>query len=301
MEILSPAKINLYLTVIGKQPDGYHLLNTLMCPIDIHDAIRLSFGRSRITLSCRHPNVPNDDTNLAWRAAELFFDAIGRHEGVHIDIEKQIPIGAGLGGGSSNAASVLTALNARYGAPLSQVELMAMGKAIGSDVPFFIYGKPAVATGIGDILAPCPRIKPFPLVLIYPSVPVSTAEVYKKLNLRLTKNKKINTDFLFGQNRDPAAGHCLFNDLEPVATAICPDIRDAKASLMKHHALVALMTGSGSAVFGLFENNDCARAAHDAISSRTTGATGKRRGGNPSWRVYLSRLSAEPIDGMTAV
>ena len=289
MDIQSPAKINLFLEVTGKRTDGYHTLNTLMCCIVLHDSIRLSFKKTGITIHCSHPDVPQDESNLACRAAKLFFDTIGSRDGVHMDIEKKIPIGAGLGGGSSNAAAVLKALNAHYGAPVSQADLMAMGKTIGADVPFFIYGKPAVATGIGDILTPCPHLESFPLVLIYPSVPVSTAEVYKKLNLRLTKTKKINTRFLFKQNQGRDAFQFLFNDLEPVASVICPDIEAAKASLLKQNAMAALMTGSGSAVFGIFENDDSALKAFHAISgpiTETTDAAYNKR----TWQIHLSRL-----------
>ena len=291
MDIQSPAKINLYLKVTGKRTDGYHNLNTLMCCIDLHDSIRISFGKTGITIHCSHPDVPKDESNLACRAAKLFLDTIGSRDGVHLDIEKRIPIGAGLGGGSSNAAAVLKALNTHYGGPVSQADLLAMGKMLGADVPFFIYGKPAVATGIGDILTPCPYLEPFPVVLIYPSVPVSTAEVYKKLNLRLTKTKKINTRFLFEQNRGRDAFQFLFNDLEPVASIICPDIEAAKASLLRHNAMAALMTGSGSAVFGLFENDDLALKAYHAISSQITGTTDNDNAYNKrTWQLHLSRL-----------
>ncbi len=293
MHIHSPAKINLYLEVTGKRTDGYHNLNTLMCCIGLHDSIRLSFDKPRITLHCSHPDVPEDATNLACRAAKLFLDTIGSRDGVHMELEKRIPIGAGLGGGSSNAASVLMALNGHFNSPLTQADLMTMGKTIGADVPFFIYGKPAVATGIGDILTPCPHLDPFAVVLIYPSVPVSTAEVYKKLNLRLTKTKKINTRFLFKQNRSHIALPFLFNDLEPVASHICPDIRQAKAALLRQNAISALMTGSGSAVFGLFENDDSALKAYGAISSRIA-RDGDISYHNPNnkkaWRLYLSHL-----------
>ncbi|RJP84513.1 MAG: 4-(cytidine 5'-diphospho)-2-C-methyl-D-erythritol kinase [Desulfobacteraceae bacterium] len=286
MDIQSPAKINLFLEVTGKRADGYHNLNTLMCCIDLHDAIRLSFEKTGITIHCTHPDVPNDESNLACRAAKLFFDAASCGDGLHIDLEKKIPIGAGLGGGSSNAAAVLKGLNAYYGSPLLHSELMGLGKTIGADVPFFIYRQPAFAAGIGDILTPCPHLEPFPVVLIYPSVPVSTAEVYKKLNLRLTKTKKINTDFLFEQNLGRDAFQFFFNDLEPVASIICPEIMQAKASLLHHNAMTALMTGSGSAVFGLFENDDLAEKAYTAISGQIAGSIDNTR----IWQVYRSHL-----------
>lgn len=284
MEILSPAKINLFLEVTGKRPDGYHDLRTLMCCIGLADTIRLTFDQPAVTVYCRTPGVPLDDTNLAVRAARRFFDITGIHGGVHIDIEKKIPMGAGLGGGSSNAAAVLNGLNAFYGSPVAREALLAAAKAIGADVPFFIDGKPAVATGIGDILTPCPDLKSFPIVLIYPSVPVSTADVYKNLNLTLTKNKKIHTQNIFKRNWGRDAFKMLFNDLEATASAICPEIQKAKACLLRHDAMGAVMTGSGSAVFGLFETVEGAQKAYAAISGNVSG--------NPMWRLFLSHLVA---------
>ena len=288
MEIQSPAKINLYLEVCSKRPDGYHNLNTLMCCIELYDTIRLTFGQKKISVHCAHPNVPEDETNLAWRAAQLFFDNTRIHEGVHIDIEKNIPIGAGLGGGSSNAAAVLKGLNSFYGLPVSSKALITAGKSIGADVPFFIYGKPAVATGIGDILTPCDCIKSCPILLVYPSIPVSTAKVYKKLNLRLTKNKKINTKFLFKLNLGKGVAKQLFNDLELVASEICPEIQEAKASLLAHDASAALMTGSGSAVFGIYENIENAKKAYNAISQNQMRKNQTSQ--NRRWQLHLSHL-----------
>ncbi len=283
MEIKSPAKINLFLEVCGKRSDGYHDINTLMCCIKLYDTVRLTFGQKEISVHCSHPDVPEDETNLAWRAAQLFFDTTRIGEGIRIDIEKNIPIGAGLGGGSSNAAAVLKGLNSHYGSPVSNNALIAAGKSIGADVPFFIYEKPAIATGIGDILTPCDFIKSCPILLLYPSVPVSTAKVYKKLNLTLTKNKKINTKILFELKWGQDIAKQLFNDLESVASAICPEIQEAKSSLMAHDASAALMTGSGSAVFGLYENVEIAKKAYNAISQ-------SQMFQNRMWQLHLSHL-----------
>ena len=278
MEIQSPAKINLFLEVTGKRPDGYHNLSTLMCCIGLYDSICLSFKKKQTTINCSHPDVPEDKTNLAHRAATLFYETVKIREGVHIVIDKKIPVGAGLGGGSSNAAAVLKGLNAFYDSPLTDNTLITLGKSLGADVPFFIFGKPAIATGIGDILTPCPYLKSCPVLLIYPSTPVSTAEVYKNLNLRLTKNKKINTKSVFKLNWGRDAPKLLYNDLETVASAICPEIQKAKAVLLQNNALGALMTGSGSAVFGIFENFEKAKKAFNAISHHNM------------WQLYLSHL-----------
>ncbi len=268
MDLQSPAKINLYLKVTGKRPDGYHTVISLMCFIGLFDFLHLEFGRANTRVRCAHPQVPRDDTNLAFRAARLFLDACGINEGVHIDIEKTIPVGAGLGGGSSNAASTLMGLNAHYGFPFSKDGLCEMGKSLGADVPFFIFGGPAVAAGIGEILLPFNRLKSYPIVLIYPGIPVSTAEVYRNLNLTLTTNKKINTDIIFKMDWERYAPGLLENDLESAAFALCPEIQRAKDALLTAGALGALMTGSGSCVFGLFKDMDHARQACDWIKTR---------------------------------
>ncbi len=278
MEIRSFAKINLFLQVTGKRADGYHELNTLMCGIDLHDIIRLDFNCAETCVSCTHPDVPGDLTNTAFKAARLFFETAGIAGAVGIHIEKRIPVGAGLGGGSSNAAAVLKELNTHYGNPLSEGQLMAMGRAIGADVCFFISGRPAVATGIGEVLTPFLHLYPFQLLVIYPSVPVSTAQVYKKLNLGLTKNKKIPKKNVFELNWKKADSVCLHNDLEETGFALCPESRRAKMALLRHHASAALMSGSGSAVFGLYETTEAARDAHAALSE------------NKTWQIYLTRL-----------
>jgi 4-diphosphocytidyl-2-C-methyl-D-erythritol kinase len=158
-------------------------------------------------------------------------------------------------------------------------ELHSMGRSLGADVPFFIRGKPAVATGIGDILEPFHYLKSWPLVVIYPSVVISTSQVYKNLNLRLTKNKKINKSNVFKMDWNRNAPRLLHNDLEGVACEICPDIRRAKEALIGQGASGALMSGSGSSVFGLFETDAAARDAFQAIS-----------GSNRNWRTFVTRM-----------
>jgi 4-diphosphocytidyl-2-C-methyl-D-erythritol kinase len=280
MDLRSPAKINLYLEVTGKRPDGYHTLISLLCFIGLFDSLHLVFGKNRISVACSYPNVPQDETNLAFRAARLFLDSSRIREGVHIDIEKNIPIGAGLGGGSSNAATVLLGLNAHYGSPYSINALCQMGKRLGADVPFFIFGGPAVATGIGDKLEQFNNLISYHILLIYPSVTLSTAEVYRTLNLTLTKNKKINTNTIFKLDWRRHAPKLLRNDLEAAASALCPEIQSAKQSLLGAGALGALMTGSGSGVFGLFKNMDQAKHANRQIASD-----------HPKWQVFLTQMT----------
>ena len=153
IELESPAKVNLFLKVTGKRPDSYHDLVSLMCCIGLHDRIVLRPGTASVAVTCSYPGVPEDGRNLAARAAELFYKRYPCRDRVAIEIEKKIPVGAGLGGGSSNAAAVLGGLNDHYGRPVSTGELIRLGALLGADVPFFLFGGPALATGIGDHLS----------------------------------------------------------------------------------------------------------------------------------------------------
>lgn len=279
MKINAIAKVNLYLDVTGKRPDGYHELVTLMCPIKLSDTIRLDFDTSDITVSCDHPDVPNGERNIAYTAADLFFKAFGPSKpAVKIEIEKKIPVGAGLGGGSSNAAAVLSGLNINFGSPFSLDDLAKMGKSIGSDVPFFLYGGPAVATGIGDIITPLKNLPPYPIVLIYPRYVLSTFDVYKNFKLGLTKTEKIHTKNIFKLDWNVDLPMLLFNALEHSAFELHPQIAEAKKSLIDSGAAGALMSGSGSSVFGIYHDVDTAEKAWRFLSRQ-----------NP-WQVFCTRL-----------
>ncbi len=268
MKILSPAKINLFLQVTGKRPDGYHELLSLMCCVDLCDTISLQFGREGIWIESFHPQVPLDDTNLAHRAATVFFNALNIKDGLKIFIDKSIPVAAGLGGGSSNAASVLNGLNQRYGHPFTRNRLMSMGLGLGADVPFFLFGKTALASGIGEKLEAYPGALPYHIVVVYPGFKVSTGEVFQNLNLGLTNcEKKINKPFSINIEFDPGVHLC--NDLEIVTASEYPVITSIKEQLLIRGALGALMSGSGSAVFGLFSDSHTAVKAKQAINDNT--------------------------------
>ncbi len=265
----APAKINLFLRVTGKRPDGYHDLYSLMCPLALYDTLTLTMGGRGIGIVCDHPGVPEDSSNLAARAARLFLDTAFAGQtppvpGLTIHIEKKIPVSAGLGGGSSNAAAVLTALNESFGRPLSAPALMALGARIGADVPFFIFGSPALATGIGDRLDPFPHLTQWTALLVYPNEAVSTAWVYKNLNLRLTKDEKKLSKFHFDGRFLNVAEH-LVNDLETVTIKALPVIKRIKRLLLAHGAAGAIMSGSGSTVFGLFVDSEQAISARKAL------------------------------------
>jgi len=275
MRLLSPAKINLFLHIIGKRADGYHDLVTLMCCVGLYDTISLDFEAKEISVACTHPLVPQDHTNLAYRAAKNFLDHLNRKEGVRITIEKQIPIGAGLGGGSSNAATVMLGLNRFYGHPFSRETLIRLGAAIGADVPFFIDQKPAVATGMGEILEPYSGLRSCTVIVVFPGFSVSTAEMFKNINLRLTKCME-KTNISSFKNKEFDIQRHLCNDFEEMAEQKYPEITAVKDVLLKNGAIGALMSGSGSAVYGLFRDRDSTAKAYRALS---------RHG---SWQVFVA-------------
>lgn len=252
-----PGKINLWLEVLGKRPDGYHDLSTLMLPIGLFDRVELETRAEGIHLECTHPLVPADERNLARRAAEAFFQRSGWRVGLGIRLEKAIPVGAGMGGGSADAAAVLTFLNGIAPRPLSLTALHELARSLGADVPFFLLRRPALATGIGDRLQVVTGVPRYPLVLIKPPFEVSAAWAYG--SLKLTRGgSRIKIDTLLACPRNPAS--CLENDLEDVVTAGHPEIAAIKDWLLRKGAVGALMTGSGPTVFGIFESMDHAVA-----------------------------------------
>lgn len=266
IEVSAPAKINFFLQVTGRRPDGYHNLRTVMCCVGLYDTVVMDFRTGRTSIACNHPEVPTDETNLAYRAAMLFFKALGQEETVEIRIHKTIPVGAGLGGGSSDAAAVLIGLNHYFSQPFSLEKLMSMGSEIGADVPFLIFRKPAFATGIGEKISPCGSLRPYWILLVNPGFSVSTAMVYKKLNLRLTKCKKKISNLPFKEAFLDAA-EFLYNDLESVTASMFPEIDRMKRLLLDLGARGALMSGSGPTVFGLFEDMRAGEKAYQALTS----------------------------------
>ena len=258
IKILSPAKINLFLHVRGKRPDGYHELFSLLCRITLFDEISLHVDQGNtINIECSHPGVPADASNLAYRAASLFQEKLGARRGIDIHLTKNIPV-----------ASVLLALNRVYEEPFSRNQLMQMGLTLGADVPFFIFQKPAIATGIGETLDAFEGDLPYHFLLLYPEISVSTTDIYQNLNLTLTKDKKKPTSTHLKLTRFEPAHH-LTNDLETVTAKKHPEIGMLKEKLLIHGAIGALMSGSGPTVFGLFKDIDTAKSAKHALSCDT--------------------------------
>jgi 4-diphosphocytidyl-2-C-methyl-D-erythritol kinase len=276
MKIDSPAKINLFLHVIGKRPNGYHDINSLMCGLTLYDTLTLDFQALKTTVVCTHPAVPEDETNIAYRAAECFFDALGNSGGVSIEIEKNIPVAAGLGGGSGDAASVLLGLNTHYGHPFSNRDLASLALTLGADVPFFIHQRPALATGVGEKLEFFKEIQPYTIVLIRPEILVSTADVYKNLNFGLTNCEQKLKSFPLNKGFNPLYHLC--NDLETVTVSWYPEISDIKRALMDQGALGSLMSGSGPTVFGIYSDSDRAKKAYETLST------------NQRWSCFVAQL-----------
>ena len=278
--IPSPAKINLFLRVIGRRPDGYHEIITLLSRIGLFDTVTLNFDQFSTRVDCSHPKVPGDRSNVAYRAASLFFEALSIDDGVAISIDKVIPVAAGLGGGSSNAAAVLTGLNQHYGLPFGDGELREIGLKVGADVPFFLFRHVAVARGIGDDLQMYEGLPPLSVVLVCPGFEVSTAWVYRNLSLGLTSREKrlkiidVNEDF-------SRLEHCLFNDLEQVTVGKFPEIKSIKRALLDLGAEAALMSGSGPSVFGLFKDAQQAERAMHSVG---------RLRQREAWKTFLVEL-----------
>lgn len=285
LSVRSPAKINLYLKVLNKRRDGYHNIETLFERISLSDKIVLE-DRSdrRIKVSCDNPALPRGPLNLAYRSAKLLRDKFNLQRGVEIRIAKRIPVGSGLGGGSANAASVLTGLNELWGLHRSRDELAGLGAEIGSDVPFFIYNVAfACASGKGDRIMPLEGLKGKRLwhILVVPRLKVMTPVVYKAWD-RLRKaaltrpagSVKIFASVL--KRRAPDFSGCaLFNSLEQVTLSLHPQVSYVKDKLVQLGLRSVLMSGSGPAVFGM-------------VSSRKEAQSFKRRleRENRSWRVF---------------
>jgi len=264
IRLFAPAKINLYLKIVGKRKDGYHLLDTLMVPISLGDDIEVWWGNptdAPITVATDGLEVPLGEENIVHRAARLFSESVGgASRPLYIRLHKRTPVGAGLGGGSSDAAAALLGLNALTGADLPEEELLSMALCLGADVPFFVAGKPARARGIGEQLEAVGALPRLWMVLLYPDVEVSTAWVYGSFRFKLTKSSG-NNNLNCKLDTPEEVARVLVNDLESVTIGRYPGIARLKEQLIEAGALGSLMSGSGSSVFGIFATQHAAREA----------------------------------------
>ena len=264
---LSPAKINLCLHVLGRRKDGYHELGMAMQQVDLCDRVKIRLTESpELQVNCRGVDLGQGEENIAARAARLFLDNIPGIYRVEIEIDKRIPVAAGLGGGSSNAASVLLGLNRLLKGRLNKLQLMELGGQLGADVPFFIFGETAWATGIGTRLQSLPQLPAVSYLLINPKIAVSTTWAYQ--SLELTRGGELaNLPRFSVVSREELCAR-LYNDLERVTLQRYPLIGEIKQKLIDHGALGSLMSGSGATVFGVFPDFATAQQAGDRIASQ---------------------------------
>ena len=269
--IRAPAKLNIRLKITGRRPDGYHDLVSIMVPITLFDRLEVEVTSAPgIVLTSSGLPVPEDEGNLVYQAAQAFFSRTGLEAGASVRLTKAIPVAAGMGGGSSDAASTLLILNQAWGRPLTREDLHDLAVGLGADVPFFLHGAPALARGIGDILEPIEAWPGFWYVIITPPVPISTSWVYGNYKLRLTRDEHDSIRRRLA--RDPMdIRRILENDLETVTSARFPIIDSIKRSLIDAGAEGALMTGSGPSVFGVFRSSREAQAAKNELLPRNLG------------------------------
>lgn len=266
---LTPAKINLTLRIVGQRSDGYHLLHSEMAPISLYDRIALTFLRDTGTeIRCRaqQKSIPEDDANLAAKAARLFLNRVGVTGRVSITIDKDIPSGAGLGGGSSDAAATLRMLSAALNTKLATAELARWAVELGADVPFFVHGCPARVGGIGEQIRPQPASVSGPIVVAFPGISLSTADVYRAYDASLTTTADLSSGSFPAGDQGSLNG-ILINDLEAAAMRIFPRLRLLKNRMLELGACGALMTGSGSAVFGIWKDERAALTAAATLRS----------------------------------
>ncbi|MDD4888979.1 MAG: 4-(cytidine 5'-diphospho)-2-C-methyl-D-erythritol kinase [Phycisphaerae bacterium] len=267
----APAKLNISLAIGPRQPDGYHLLDSLMVPLDLHDDVRLSSSAGGIELAVSGPtgaSTPADPTNLVWRAAELLAQEAGRPSDVRIELFKRIPVAGGLGGGSSDAGATLVGLNRLWNLNFPVSRLAGLGSRLGSDVPFCVYRHPSWVRGRGEIVEPLQT--PIPslfIVLIFPGIAIATRNVYEHLDVSMERLLRIIP------RKHPFRGVVFFNDLEGPALEVCPPLSRLFRTLEKSAGVPRLMVaGSGSTLFAAFDNpTDASQCEHRVRSCVSCG------------------------------
>jgi 4-diphosphocytidyl-2-C-methyl-D-erythritol kinase len=276
LEKNSPCKVNLLLNILGKRPDGFHELETVMHPIQVFDRITLARAASGLALTCTEPSLPTGPGNLVYRAAARFLEITRIKEGVRLHLEKHIPLAAGLGGGSGNAAVTLQGLNELFGQPLAKEELASIAAALGSDIPFFLQDKPALATGRGEQIQPLdffPALRGAAFLLVHPGFGIATAWAYQQLarfpaalNGDPAKGKKL---LALLQSSDLAsAGKQFYNSLEAPALEKYPILALFQEFLRENGAAATLMSGSGSTTFAVVPGQPAALALAEKFRTK---------------------------------
>ena len=289
MRILAPAKINVFLRITGQRPDGYHLLDSLMVPISLCDELEIETvgtkhpetetdreseketerGRERgsnIVLTCDDPTLPTDETNLAYKAAALVCKETKVQARIFIHLRKHIPAGAGLGGGSSDAAAALNGLNSLLSLGLRESQLCSLATRLGADVPFFVPCRPARVQGIGELLSPLSALPARWFVVVVPPFSVSTPWAYRRFDELSRQEERRSTIELV--NGEWPQAELLENDLERAVIPAHPLIAEVKDHLIQQGAACALMSGSGSSVFAMFATRTQAEHAASILESK---------------------------------
>lgn len=282
LTIPSFAKINWSLRVLGKRPDGYHELRTILQTISLHDDLHFKLrDDGSLTLTCNEPSLPTDETNLVIRAAQALRQHFELKAGADISLQKRIPSKAGLGGGSSNAAVSLLALSCLWKLEATSAQLLDIAASLGADVPFFLTGGTVAASGTGTALSPLSDRPLAWLIIVAPNADVSTAQAYAALNSPALTTLDLDpilssspTAGVFNNSPDDDLDAAFVNDFESVIFDREPEIRRAKEALLQAGASKALLAGSGSSVFGVFASEDAQRSALKAISLE------------PGWRTF---------------
>jgi len=273
ISLKAPAKINLFLEILGKRDDGYHEIETIMQEIDLADNLQFEEIQEGVKLECNDKSIPLNQDNLVCKAANLILKECGIKKGVSINLEKKIPVGAGLGGGSSDAATTLKALNSLWGVGLNDGELMELAAKLGSDIPFFIKGKTSICSGRGEKISPVEVRNKMNFLILFPRVHISTETIYKNLKIDLTKKRKDVSFFLdaLKYSESVGIGKLLFNRLEEVIFATYPDLLQVKHSLEFFDFCGLSISGSGSAFFGLCKDRHQAEAIKSKVELSGTG------------------------------
>ncbi len=273
ISLKAPAKINLFLEILGKRDDGYHEIETVMQEIDLADNLQFEEIQEGVKLQCNDNNIPLNQDNLVCKAANLILKECGIKKGVSISLEKKIPVGAGLGGGSSDAAATLKALNLLWKVGLDDEELIEFAAKLGSDIPFFINGKTALCSGRGEKISPVEVRGEMHYLILFPHVHISTETIYRNLKIDLTKKRKDVSFFLDALKYSEVSGvaKLLFNRLEEVIFTTYPDLLQIKSSLGTLGFCGVSISGSGSAFFGICRDRHQAEVIKSKVESSGMG------------------------------
>lgn len=274
IKVAAPAKINLFLEILGKRPDGYHEIETVMQEVSLCDYISLEeCNNGSIEFTCSNSKLSTGGDNLVLRAVRLLQKELGVFRGVKIHLDKRIPIGAGLGGGSSDAVATLFGLNKLWQIGYDDKKLISLAAKLGSDTAFFAIGNTAICKGRGEIVTPYPLQVKYNYIILYPGFEINTATVYKNFKFDLTKKLK-DVNFLLktlSSGDTEKLGLCLYNRLEEVVFRLYPRLEELKKALEKLNFSGILLSGSGSALYGLYKGENDQKESERKIKELNIG------------------------------